>query len=153
MNNAPTAIIFIGIPASGKTTFFERNLADDFVHINLDALNTRYKEQALIDACIAEGKSFVIDNTNPAKSDRERYIPKAKAAGYRITGYFFQSKSADCKGRNEKREGKAKVPDAAIGAISAKMEMPSIDEGFDELYFVRTLNGDFEVSEWEDDKA
>ena len=148
-----TAIIFIGIPASGKTTFFERNLAGDFVHINLDTMNTRYKEQALIDSCIAEGKSFVIDNTNPAKSDRERYIPKAKAAGYRITGYFFQSKAVDCKDRNEKREGKAKVPNAAIGAISAKLEMPSLDEGFDELYFVCIIDGDFEVSKWEDEKA
>ena len=150
MKKPPTTIIFIGIPASGKTTFYKSTFADEYVHINLDTLHTRNKELILIDACIAEGKSFAIDNTNPTKADRQRYIPKAKAAGYRITGYFFQSKIADCIERNDQREGKTKIPNAAIGAISAKMEMPSLDEGFDELYFVSIENHAFTISEWKE---
>ena len=105
----------------------------------------------LVDSCIREGKSFVIDNTNPTKADRQRYIPAAKAAGYRVEGYFFQSISKDCRERNAKRVGKARVPAAAIGAVSSKLEMPGLDEGFDVLYFVRIIDGDFVRENWKDE--
>jgi len=147
----PTAIIFIGIPASGKSTFYERSFAPDYVRVNLDALNTRHKEKALVDSCIRDGKSFVVDNTNPTKADRQRYIHAAKDAGYRIEGYFFQSVREDCIKRNSKREGKAKVPDSAIRTVSARLEMPDLDEGFDSLFFVKIVGGDFVISEWKDE--
>ena len=148
--NARKAIIFIGIPASGKSAFYARNFADGYERINLDTLHTRRKEQMLVDSCLQEGKSFVVDNTNPTKADRQRYIAAAKAAGYRVEGYFFQSIVRDCKERNARREGKARVPDAAFGAVSSKLEMPCLDEGFDALYFVRITGGDFVCEDWEE---
>ena len=39
------AIIFIGLQASGKSTFYRQRLAKDYVHINLDTLHTRNKEK------------------------------------------------------------------------------------------------------------
>lgn len=84
--------IMIGIQGSGKSTFYHNFLSKDFVRINLDTLKTRHREKLLIEECIADGKSFAIDNTNPTKEDRQRYIPLAKAAGYKTIGYFMESK-------------------------------------------------------------
>ena len=146
-----TAIIFIGIPASGKSSFYAQYFQDTYTLINLDTLHTRNKENTLMAECLADGKSFVVDNTNPKKTDRKRYITPAKKEGYRIVGYFFQSRMADCISRNEKRTGKKRVPDIAIVSKSNELELPDKDEGFDSLYFVRMNGNDFVIEEWRDD--
>ncbi len=146
-----STVIFMGIPASGKSTFYRKYFSDTHVHINLDTLHTRNKEKLLLDQCIADGSSFVVDNTNPTVSDRERYVPLAKAAGCRIYGYLFRGNISECVKRNENRTGKARVSDRAITAISAKMELPSAAEGFDEIYFVNQTDGDFEILEYKPD--
>ena len=117
--------------------------------MNLDTLHTRNKERILLDECFASGASFVVDNTNPTREDRARYIPKAKEAGYHVTGYFMQSCIQDCIQRNAQREGKARVPNGAIAMTSNKLEMPSYEEGFDELYYVRIDDSSFAVEPWE----
>ncbi len=89
-----------------------------------------------MEECIRQKKNFVVDNTNPTREDRARYIPLAKEAGYQVIGYFFQSKVQDCIARNALRTGKACIPSKAIAATSKKLELPSYDEGFDKLYFV-----------------
>ena len=141
------AILFIGIQASGKTTYYHRMLSDGYyTHISLDNLHTRNKENQELVKCLESGKSFVIDNTNPEISDRAQYIQKAKEYGYHVIGIFFQSMVKDCIHRNEVRGGK--VPSKAIACTSNKLQMPSRSEGFDELYFVRIENNDFEISAW-----
>jgi len=60
----------------------------------------------------------------------------------------MQSKLQDCIARNEGREGKAKVPTKAIVFTSNNLEMPSYEEGFDELYFVCLDDGEMKISEW-----
>ena len=130
------AVIFMGIQGSGKTYYYNWHFTGKFKHINLDELHTRNKERLLLQSCIEEGIDFVVDNTNPTRADRARYIGVAKAAGYRVIGYFFESKLQDCIRRNDLRTGKEKIPAQAIAATSNKLEMPSRDEGFDELYFV-----------------
>ena len=152
-NKNKLALIFIGIPASGKSTFFKLNYEDKLVHVNLDTLHTRNNERALVEKCLAEGKSFVVDNTNPTKEDRHRYISVAKAAGYRVEGYFFQSILQDCIKRNNHREGKDRIPDVAIVNISKKLELPDRMEGFDELYFIKIENGKFCKELWKEDKT
>ena len=140
--------IMIGIQGSGKSTFYHQFLANDFVRINLDALKTRHQEKLLIEECIKNGKSFAIDNTNPTKDDRQRYIPSAKAAGYKIIGYFMESKLKECIERNNLRQGKEKIPTIAIASTSNKLQMPSYDEGFDELCFVKNDGKTMTVTEW-----
>ena len=84
-DRAKQAVIFIGIQASGKTTFFKQMLADKgYVHISLDVLHTRNKEDQLLMECLENGRSFVVDNTNPEISVREKYIKKAKEYGYQV---------------------------------------------------------------------
>ncbi len=141
-------VIMMGIQGSGKSTFYHQFLSKDFVRVNLDTLKTRNQEKLLIEDCIKKEKSFAIDNTNPTKADRGRYIPIAKASGYKVIGYFMESKLKDCIERNNLRQGKEKIPTIAIASTSNKLQIPSYDEGFDELYFVKNDGTTMTVSEW-----
>ena len=60
----------------------------------------------------------------------------------------MESKIKDCIARNALREGRACVPDKAIAATSNKLEIPSFDEGFDELYFVKNNGTAMVVEPW-----
>ena len=111
-------------------------------------MKTRHQEELLIVDCFKNGKSFAVDNTNPTKADRQRYISLAECFGYRIVGYFMESKLQDCIKRNDQRTGKAKIPAIAIAATSNKLQMPSYEEGFDELYFVKNDGQTMTVEEW-----
>lgn len=143
-----TIAILMGLQGSGKSTFYKTYLADNFVRVNLDTLKTRHQEKLLIEECLLSKRNFAVDNTNPTRLDRERYIIPAKEAGYHIIGYFLESKIKDCIQRNALREGKARVPEKAIAATSNKLEIPSYDEGFDELYFVKNNGETMTIEEW-----
>ena len=141
----------MGLQASGKTTFFERYLMDrGCVHINLDTLKTRNRETLEVTRCQESRLSYVIDNTNPTKEDRRRYIGPAKNQGYHIVGYFMQSKLGSCLERNNRRE--RQVPKKGILATFNKIEIPSLEEGFDELNFVWIEDGEFKISKWIEDE-
>ena len=141
-------IIMMGLQGSGKSTFYLKFLSEDYIRVNLDTLKTRHRERLLIDECIGEGKNFVNDNTNPTRADRARYISLAKEQGYHVIGYFMESKIKDCIARNSLREGKARVPNTAIAATSNKLEIPSYEEEFDELYFVKNDGVSMTIEEW-----
>lgn len=47
------------------------------------------------------------------------------------------------------RFGKEKVPEIGIKSTLKKLQPPSYDEGFDELFIVRTKDGEFRVEEME----
>ena len=142
-------ILFIGIQATGKSSFYRERFFGTHVRLNLDMLKTRRREALLVTACL-EGKTpFVVDNTNLTREDRARYITVAKAHQFAIHGYFFQSRTADALARNSAREGKARVPDLGIRGASGRLERPSVGEGFDSLHFVRLENpNQFIVEEW-----
>ncbi len=97
-----TAYIMMGIQGSGKSVFCRRFLAS-VERVNLDTLKTRTKEKQLIEDCHEKGCDYVLDNTNPTREDRARYIDPAKAEGYRVIGYFMQSRLQECIRRNDLR--------------------------------------------------
>jgi len=122
-------ILFIGIQATGKSEFYNRNFYKTHIRINLDMLKTRHRERILIEACLTAKQSFVIDNTNLTKHERNQYINEAKNAGFEAIGYYFKSSIGEAIKRNEQREGKEKVPLVAIRGSHAKLELPSYAEG------------------------
>lgn len=132
----------IGIQGAGKTTFCKTRLSD-YEYVNLDTLKTRDNEEKLVKKLFREGKSFVVDNTNRFKSDRERYIPTAIAKGYKIVGYYFEPDLKACLRRNRKRS--RKVPENVIKEYYNIVlnNRPTYDEGFDEIYTV--INDDKEM--------
>ena len=144
-------VIFCGIQATGKTTFIKEKFFKTHVRISLDQLNTRNKEQKFIDTCISTQQRYVVDNTNPTKKDRAKYISEAKANKFKVIGYFFQSKLNDALNRNSKRIGKENIPVIGIKGTFNKLEIPSFDEGFDELFCVEIKDNDFKINQWENE--
>ena len=143
------AIIFIGIQASGKSTFYQRTFFHSHVRINLDMLKTRNREQQLLETCLRIRQPFVIDNTNPTIADRQRYIPLAQAHQFSVVGYYFQAHLSGSIERNQQRTGKQHIPEQGIRATHARLSIPTYAEGFDALYYVRIVEKhQFEVQEW-----
>ncbi len=147
------AILFIGIPATGKSTFYKQDYADTHVRVNGDMLKgNKGCEKDLIDACLRHGQPFVIDKMNFTKKHRASYLEQAKLAGFLRIGYYFQSVKADAlrRNRNPDREEK-NLPDVAVHNAAAKLEMPNYAEGFDKLYYVKiTCDETFLATPWED---
>lgn len=130
------AVIFIGVQGSGKTSYYRERFFDTHVRISLDMLRTRAREEILFAACLQARQSFVIDNTNVRVLDRARYIPKARAAGFRVHAYCFRTSLQDAMRRNSQRKIQQKVPTAAVAATFKKLEMPTLEEGFDGIFMV-----------------
>ena len=141
------AILFIGIQASGKSTFFRERFFDTHVRINLDMLKTRNRERILVEACIAALQRFVVDNTNATAEERARYLAPARAAGFRTIGYFFEPDPHASVLRNEGRP--RQVPPRGIFGTLKRLEPLSPVEGFDELHRVRLSDGGFVVRPWD----
>ncbi|MDZ7706000.1 MAG: hypothetical protein U5L04_16125 [Trueperaceae bacterium] len=150
MSDPPEAVIFIGIQATGKSTFYKRRFVDSHIRLNLDMLNTRHRETVLFGACLDVRQSFVIDNTNPTPDDRARYIPRSKEARFRVCGYYFSSEPEAALARNAARAKAEQIPKAGVLGTLGKLERPSYDEGFDDLYYVTIEDGEFRVEAWRD---
>jgi predicted kinase len=131
------AVIFVGVQGSGKTSFYRERFFESHVRVSLDMLLSRQREQFLFAACLQAKQPFVIDNTNPMPSDRSRYIVPARASGFKIIGYFFQTSLKDAIRRNNQRGGTQKIPVPGVTGTFRKLQAPTFDEDFDELYAVR----------------
>lgn len=148
----PRAIIFIGVQASGKTSYYKAYFSG-YEHICLDELKTRHMESELLNKCIISGRDFVSDNTNPLPEDRKRYIDMASSAGFEIIGYYFSSEIEKCIERNRCRTGNSRVPDIAVASTHKKLVIPSMSEGFDRLYYVKLTENGFITEEWRADNG
>ncbi len=144
-----TLFILIGIQASGKTTFAHKFLPD-YTYISLDELHTRNKEQTALETALKTGFNCVVDNTNPSRQERKKYINWARFNHYKTVGIYFRSSIAQSRQRNARRAGKAQVPLKAILATAKRLELPSLQEGFDELYYIKIENSNFVISKWDE---
>lgn len=144
------AAIFIGLQASGKSSFYEKVMAPlGYEHVSMDLLHNRNKEEALILECVRQDRNVAIDNTNPTRQERERYLSILRDAGCPVDCYFFKSVVRDCVERNRQR-GET-VPAKAIAATSNKLEMPSLAEGYARMYFVQMDGkGGFTIDDWKE---
>lgn len=135
------ALILCGLPGAGKSTFCRERLWDTHIRLNLDMLRTRHRERLLLHALIEAKQRFVVDNTNPTPEDRARYILPAQSAGFRIVAHYFEVSFDTALVRNAKRQGKARIPDKALGAIRKILVPPSWGEGFDAIFHVASEDG------------
>jgi predicted kinase len=115
------------------------------VHLFLDLLKTRHRETLFLEVCLKTQQSFVVDNTNPTRLERSKYIDLAKKHHFKVVGYYFQSKVKDALERNRLRTGKELVPEVGIKGTSARLELPRLEDGYDELYYVEIVDNQFFV--------
>lgn len=144
-------VVFVGLPASGKSTFYQERFAATHIHISKDLLpksaNKSVRQARDLRAALGAGRSVVIDNTNPAVADRAEIIRLARELGARVIGYYFAATARECVGRNRGREGPARVPPVAIFTAAKRLVVPAKEEGFDELWRVAMRpEGGFDVS-------
>jgi predicted kinase len=150
-------VIFVGLQASGKTSFYQARFARTHELVSKDRMpnnrNPTRRQLVLVEEALRAGRSVLVDNTNARAADRLPLVVLGHALGARVVGYYFESHIEDCLERNRQRAGKARVPDVALYATRKRLEAPSCAEGFDALYFVRMGAGGWEVTGWEDDSA
>ncbi|MEO1170993.1 MAG: AAA family ATPase, partial [Myxococcota bacterium] len=115
-------LLFTGTQATGKSTFYFRRFSSSHVRINLDMLKTRHRERRLFEACLETKTRLVVDNTNPTREDRARYIQPALAAGFEVIGYFFESRIDDASRRNSRRSDKDRIPEAGLRGTHSRLE-------------------------------
>lgn len=148
---AAECVIFVGLPASGKTTFYRQRFAATHRHISKDlwpnAARKDERQARELRAALGSGQPVVVDNTSPAVADRAAIVAVARALGARVIGFYFAAATREAVGRNRGREGRERVPDVAIFTTAKRMTVPTQGEGFDELYRVTIgPEGSFEVT-------
>ncbi len=130
------AIIFVGLQGAGKTTYFTDHFAATHEHVSRDLQQSAEREIALMRECLRSGRSFVLDNTNATRSARAPCIREAKAAGFSVLSYFFDTPVRTAIGRNNHRKDKKPVPVPAILRAAKRLEPPSVEEGIDEIRII-----------------
>lgn len=151
-------VLFIGLQGSGKSTFYRANFASTHVLVSKDRFRSNPRPQRrqtqLIEEALREGRSVVVDNTNPTSEDRAAIVSIARDHGAKVSGFYFDSPVNDCLERNGRRTGKEKVPESAIFITQKRMQLPTIEEGFDRLQRVSlSPEGDVTVGEFFEEDA
>jgi predicted kinase len=144
-------IMFIGIPAWGKSSFYKMNFFNTHMRVSRDLFNTRNKEQRFMELAFSLQQRIVLDNTNISRESRLIAINKAKTFKYKVRGYYFESRLNVCLERNELRTGKDKVNAIGIRSKHKDLELPLFSEGFDELFYVSLVNNEFKVNVWKNE--
>lgn len=136
----PELVIFVGLPAAGKSTYYRTRFAATHVCVSKDlmpnATRREEKQRSMIAAALAEGKSVVVDNTSPSPAERAALIELGRRHGARIIGVYFDVDVKTSLTRNRLREGKARVPDVAVFVTRKKLVPPTLAEGFDEIVVI-----------------
>lgn len=134
-------VILIGIPASGKTSFYHERFAATHDLVSKDRMKNvagrQRRQEALVGEALSAQRSIVVDNTNASAAERAALIDIGRAHGAEVVGYYFPTEARDALRRNRARQGRERVPDVAIFAIRKRLEPPTLAEGFDRLFVVR----------------
>jgi predicted kinase len=141
-------VLAIGLPGSGKTTWFKRRgvtpLSSDMLRDILfdDVEEQRYQGlvfstlRSLLRArLIARMPWNYVDATNLAAHERRQWIKMAKSFGYETHAVFFDVPLEVCLERNRRRE--RQVKEEIIQRMAAKLRPPAFDEGFSKITVVR----------------
>lgn len=131
-------VIFVGYPASGKSTFFKTHFEPrGYVHISRDKLGSWQKCVAKCTEFLKAGKSVVIDNTNPDQESRKRYTEVAKKFDIPVRCFQFMTSLEHAKHNNRFREltskGKqnfVRINDMVFNTYKSKFSEPLMSEGF-----------------------
>eukprot|EP00177_Eucheuma_denticulatum_P003669 GFKZ01006650.1.p1 GENE.GFKZ01006650.1~~GFKZ01006650.1.p1 ORF type:complete len:525 (-),score=61.92 GFKZ01006650.1:1059-2633(-) len=142
-----TMVLMHGPPASGKTTFVRRYLLPrGYVWINQDTMQTFSRCSRATRNALAQGKSVVVDNTNPDQVARAKYIDMAKghASKVRVVVLSMDTDEEVAKHLNISRERETNgevrhIPVVAYHAYRRRLEEPKLHEGIDRVALVHFI--------------
>ncbi len=144
-------VLAIGLPGSGKTTWFRRRgvtpLSSDLLRNILfdDVEEQRYQGlvfstlRSLFRArLIARMPLNYVDATNLSIHERRQWIKMAKSFGYEVQAVFFDVPLEVCLERNRKRD--RSVSEDVMRKMAEKLKPPVFEEGFAKITVVRVKN-------------
>jgi predicted kinase len=141
-------VLAIGLPGSGKTTWFQRRgvtpLSSDLLRNILfdDVEEQRYQGlvfstlRSLLRArLIARMPWNYVDATNLSTHERRQWIKMSQSFGYEVHGVFFDVPLEVCLERNRQRD--RSVSEDVMRKMSEKLKPPVFEEGFAKITVVR----------------
>ena len=141
-------VLAIGLPGSGKTTWFGRRgitpLSSDLLRNILfdDVEEQRYQGlvfstlRSLLRArLIAKMPMNYVDATNLSIHERRQWIKMAKSFGYEVQAVFFDVPLEVCLQRNRSRD--RSVSEEVMRKMAEKLKPPMFEEGFEKITVVR----------------
>jgi predicted kinase len=145
-------VLAIGLPGSGKTTWFGRRgitpLSSDLLRNILfdDVEEQRYQGlvfstlRSLLRArLIAKMPMNYVDATNLSIHERRQWIKMAKSFGYEVQAVFFDVPLEVCLERNRSRD--RSVSEDIMRKMAEKLKPPVFEEGFEKITVVRVKSG------------
>jgi predicted kinase len=143
-----TVVLAIGLPGSGKSSWFKRHnitpLSSDMLRSLLfdDPTEQRFQDlifsnlRSMLKArLIARRPLNYVDATNLTPHERQSWIKLGHDYGYEVQAVFFDVPLEVCLERNHKRE--RVVADDVMRRMSAKLKAPTFEEGFSKITVVR----------------
>jgi predicted kinase len=143
-----TVVLAIGLPGSGKSSWFKRHnitpLSSDMLRSLLfdDPTEQRFQDlvfsnlRSMLKArLIAKRPLNYVDATNLTPHERQSWIKLGHDYGYEVQAVFFDVPLEVCLERNHKRE--RVVADDVMRRMSAKLKAPTFEEGFSKITVVR----------------
>jgi predicted kinase len=144
-------VLTIGLPGSGKTTWFKRRgvtpLSSDMLRSILFDDITEQRYQGLVFSTlrsllrarlIAKMPWNYVDATNLSPHERRQWIKMAKSFGYEVQAVFFDVPLEVCLERNRRRE--RTVNDEVMHKMAERLRPPNFKEGFSKITVVRVKN-------------
>jgi len=146
-------VLAIGLPGSGKSTWFKRHnvtpLSSDMVRALLfdDVREQRFQDlvfsnlRSMLKArLIAKRPMNYVDATNLTPQERQHWIKLAKDYNYEVHAVFFDVPLDVCVERHQRRD--RVVPEDVMRRMAAKLKAPTFDEGFAKITVVRVKKKD-----------
>jgi predicted kinase len=140
-------VLAIGLPGSGKTTWYKRRgvtpLSSDLLRSLLFDDITEQRYQGLVFSTlrsllrarlIAKMPWNYVDATNLSTHERKQWIKMAKSFGYEVQAVFFDVPLAVCLERNSKRD--RQVTDEVMHKMAERLKPPTFKEGFEKITVV-----------------
>ncbi|HEX4039401.1 MAG TPA: ATP-binding protein [Acidobacteriaceae bacterium] len=141
-------VLTIGLPGSGKTTWFKRRgvtpLSSDLLRTLLFDDITEQRWQGLVFSTlrsllrarlIAKMPWNYVDATNLSPHERRQWIKMAKSFGYDVQAVFFDVPLEVCLERNKRRE--RTVSEDVMKKMAERLKAPDFKEGFSKITVVR----------------
>ena len=158
----PKCTILVGVPGSGKSTWFEKNKTATTAPVSTDNIieflgglygftyneifseTIRFADMVMVKRMLwnaEQGNDLVIDRTNMGRRHRKQFIDKLKKYGYEFECVVFpmpgteKLSEEEWNRRLDSRPGKT-IPGHVLSSMIEHYEVPTEAEGFSKITFL-----------------